>query len=204
MTDLRRIIACPECDLLQEECTLPRRGVAECPRCGATLFRSRPRSLEHTLAYVIGAAIFFLIANTSPVLTLEAQGLRTTATVLGASQALYDDGQRLVAILVFMTTMLLPGIEIASMLYLLASLRAGRVPRGLAFAFRLIEAVKPWGMIQVFLIGVLVSLVKLRHIATVMLGLGVYSLVGVILLLTLAESAYDARALWSRAGELAR
>jgi paraquat-inducible protein A len=204
MTELRKLVACPDCDLLQEECALPARGMAECPCCGAELFRSRPRSLDKTLAYVVGAAIFFLIANNSPVLTLEAQGLRTTATVLGASQALYDDGQRLVAILVFMTTMLLPGIEIGSMLYLLASLKLGRVPRAFGFMFRLIESVKPWGMIQVFLIGVLVSLVKLEHIATVMLGLGVYSLVGVILLLTMAEAAYDPRALWARAAELHR
>jgi paraquat-inducible protein A len=198
------LIACPDCDLLQEECALPPHGLAECSCCGAELFRARPRSLDHTLAFVVGAAIFFVIANTFPVLSLEAQGLRTTATVLGASQALYDDGQRLVAILVFMTTMLLPGIEIVSMLYILASLRAGRVPRALAFMFRLIESVKPWGMIQVFLIGILVSLVKLGHIATVMLGLGVYSLVGVILLLTMAEAAYDPRELWARVAGLSR
>ena len=204
MTELRRLIACPDCDLLQEQCALVPRGMAQCACCGAELFRLHPRGLDHTLAYVAGAAIFFFIANTQPVLSLEAQGLRTTATVLGASQALYDDGQRIVAILVFMTTMLLPGIEIGSMLYLLGSLRAGRVPRALPFMFRLVESVKPWGMIQVFLIGVLVSLVKLGHIATVMLGLGVYSLVGVILLLTMAEAAYDPQALWARVAELSR
>jgi len=57
-------------------------------------------------------------------------------------------------------------------------------------------------MQQVFLIGVLVSLVKLEHMATVILGLGLYAMAGVILLLTAAEAAYDPRALWKRVEEL--
>lgn len=202
MSDRLALLACRECDLLQRECELPHHRIAECARCGAELFREKPRSLDHTLAFVAGAAILFLVANAFPVLSLEAQGLRTTTTVLGAAQALYDDNERLVAILVFMTTMLLPGIEIAAMLYMLFSLRLGRVPIRLSFAFRLVEAVKPWGMQQVFLIGVLVSLVKLGHMATVILGLGLYAMAGVIILLTAAEASYDPRALWARVREL--
>lgn len=202
MTDSGRLVACRECDLLQRECELPPHRIAECARCGAELFRAKPRSLDHTLAYVVGAAVLFFIANAFPLLSLEAQGLVNTTTVLGASQALYDQNERLVAILVFMTTMLLPGIEIASMLYMLGLLRAGRVPMRLSFAFRLVEAIKPWGMQQVFLIGVIVSLVKLGHMATVILGLGMYAMAGVILLLTAAEAAYDPRALWARVREL--
>jgi paraquat-inducible protein A len=202
MTDSGRLVACRECDLLQRECELPPHRIAECARCGAELFRAKPRSLDHTLAYVVGAAVLFFIANAFPLLSLEAQGLVNTTTVLGASQALYDQNERLVAILVFMTTMLLPGIEIASMLYMLGLLRAGRVPVRLSFAFRLVEAIKPWGMQQVFLIGVIVSLVKLGHMATVILGLGLYAMAGVILLLTAAEAAYDPRALWARVREL--
>jgi paraquat-inducible protein A len=202
MSDRPALLACRECDLLQRECELPHHRIAECARCGAELFRAKPHSLDHTLAYVAGAAILFLVANAFPVLSLEAQGLRTTTTVLGAAQALYDDNERIVAILVFMTTMLLPGIEIAAMVYMLATLRLGRIPARLSFAFRLVEAVKPWGMQQVFLIGVLVSLVKLGHMATVILGLGLYAMAGVIVLLTAAEAAYDSRALWARVREL--
>lgn len=202
MSDRGRLIACRECDLLQRECDLPAHRIAECGRCGAELFRSKPRSLDHTLAYVVGAGVLFFIANAFPVLSLEASGVRTTTTVLGASQALYDNNEGTVAILVFMTTMLLPGIEIAAMTYMLGALRLGRIPVRLSFAFRLVEAVKPWGMQQVFLIGVLVSLVKLEHMATVILGLGLYAMAGVILLLTAAEAAYDPRALWTRVEEL--
>jgi len=202
MSDRGRLLACRECDLLQRECELPPHRIAECARCGAELFRAKPRSLDHTLAYVVGAAVLFFIANAFPVLSLEANGLVNTTTILGAAQALYDDNERIVAILVFMTTMLLPGIEIAAIIYMLGALRLGRVPVRLSFAFRLVEAVKPWGMQQVFIIGVLVSLVKLEHMATVILGIGLYAMAGVILLLTAAEASYDPRALWKRVDEL--
>jgi len=202
MSEARAIVACPECDLLQEEVELGPRCVAQCARCGAQLFRRIPGSIDRTLAFMVGAAIFFVIANAFPVLSLEAQGLRTSATLLATAQALYDDNERLVAILVFMTTVLLPGLEIGAMIYLLAFVRLGRVPRALSFAYRLAEAVRPWTMMQVFLIGVIVSLVKLGHMATVVPGIGVYALAGAIVMISAAVSMYDPRAFWGRVKEL--
>jgi len=196
------MVACPECDLLQKEVELGPRGVAQCARCGAQLFRYIPHSVDATLAFMIGAAVFFVIANAFPVLSLEAQGLTNSTTLLGSAQALYDDNERLVAILMFMTTILLPGIEIAAMLYLLGSVRFGHVPRALSFAYRLTEAVRPWTMMQVFLIAVIVSVVKLSHMATVVLGIGVYSLAGAIMMVSAAVSMYDPRAFWACVKEL--
>jgi paraquat-inducible protein A len=198
----RPMVACLECDLLQEEVDLGSGGVADCARCGAQLFRRIPHSLDRTLACFIGAAVFLVIANAFPVLSLEAQGLTNSTTILGAAQALYDDNERLVAILVFMTTILLPAIEIGAMLFLLGSLRVGYVPHTLSFVYRLAESVRPWTMMQVFLIGILVSLVKLSHMASIIVGIGVYALVGVIFMLSMAVSLYDPRALWGRVKEL--
>src|SRR5262249_7861658 len=119
-----------------------------------------------------------------------------------SAQALYDDQEPLVAILVFMTTILLPGIEIAATIFMLAAVKLGRLPQSLAFAYRLAEAVRPWTMIQVFLIGVIVAVVKLSHMATVILGIGVYSLVGVIVMISAAVSMYDPREFWKQVEEL--
>jgi paraquat-inducible protein A len=101
-----------------------------------------------------------------------------------------------------MTTILFPAAETAAMLYMLVSLKLGRVPVALTPAFRLVEAVKPWGMISVFMLGTLVSLVKLHNIATVIPGLALYSLGGFILMLTASEAAFEPRELWARARAL--
>jgi len=204
MTTTHSLIACPECDTLQRAIALPEGAVAQCALCATPLYRNKPHTVEHTLAFFIGAAILFVIANLHPMLSLEAQGLRTTTTLLGASQALFNHGETLLAILVFMTTILFPGVEIATMIYLLGALHRGHVPRLMPLAFRVVEAVRPWGMIQVLMVGTLVSLVKLSHIAAVVPGTALYALGGVILLFSAAEAAYEPRMLWLRAEELRR
>jgi paraquat-inducible protein A len=197
MTNPDAIIACRECDRLQREVTPPLHGTAQCVRCGAELYRNKPRSLEHTLAFLSAAAIFFVIANSFPLLSLDAQGVRNTTTLFGASHALYVTGDQSIAVLAFMTTILFPGLEIASMLYLLVSMRSGFAPVGMAHVFRFVEAIKPWGMISVFMLGALVSLVKLHNIATVIPGLALFSLGALILMLTASEAAFEPRELWA-------
>jgi paraquat-inducible protein A len=202
MTTTHTLLACPECDCLQREVELPVGHLAQCAQCNAPLYRNKPHTVEHTLAFFAGAAILFVIANMHPLLSLDAQGLRTTTTFIGSSQALYDHGETTLSILVFMTTILFPAVEIAAMIYMLAPLHRGRVPRHLAIVFRAVEAVRPWGMIQVFMVGTLVSLVKLAHIATVIPGPALFSLGGVILLFSAAEASYEPRMLWARAEAL--
>jgi len=69
---------------------------------------------------------------------------------------------------------------------------------------RLIQLVQPWGMLEVFVLGALVSLAKLTSIAAVIPGLGLYSL-GVLILLTAgAAMTFDSDDLWRRADALAR
>src|SRR5258708_11967465 len=182
MTTTHSLIACPECDTLQRAIALPEGAVAQCALCATPLYRNKPHTVEHTLAFFMRAAILFVIANLHPMLSLEAQGLRTTTTLLGASQALFNHGETLLAILVFMTTILFPGVEIATMIYMLGALHRVHVPRLMRLAFRVVEAVRPWGMIQVLMLGTLVSLVKLSHIAAVFPGTALDAPSGALLL----------------------
>jgi paraquat-inducible protein A len=197
------MIACRDCDLLQQEVEVPVRGAAQCARCGAVLYRGKSASLDHTLAYLIAAAILFGIANAYPLLSLDAQGLTTSTTIFGVIRALYDDGERAISALAFMTMILFPAIEMSAVLSMLVPLKLGVVPRYLPVLFRTVEAVKPWGMVSVFMLGALVSLVKLRHIAEVDVGIAMYALGGFLLMLTASEAEYDTHALWARAVQCA-
>ena len=202
MTKQDAIIACRECDCLQREVTPPLHGAALCVRCGAELYRYKPASLDHTLAFLGAAAIFFMIANSFPLLSLDTQGVTTSTTLFGTSHALYLSGDVAIAVLVFITTILFPGMEIAAMVYLLGGLKSGRVPEAFAPTFRLVEAIKPWGMVSVFMLGTLVSLVKLHSIATVIPGIALYALGAMILMLTASEASFEPRRLWARVSAL--
>ena len=192
------LIACHECDALQRETPLPVGGTARCARCGATLYRNTRNCLERTLALTLGAALLFVVANFFPIMGLEVQGVTNATTLFGAVQRLYDQERTAVAGLVLATTIVAPATQLATLIYLLLPLRFNRVPSGFALAFRFIEAIRPWGMIEVFMLGVLVSLVKLAHVASVTPGIALWSFGALMLLLAGGAASFDARDLWHR------
>ncbi len=190
------LIACHECDLLQTEPQLAPGETARCVRCNAFLARNPPDSIDRTLALTLCAAILYVLTNVFPLVGLEMQGRRVEVTLFEAVQVLWRDGMGPVAALVFVTALLFPVLELLMILLVLVPLRLGRVSPKLAAFFRLVRSVQPWGMTEVFLLGMLVSLVKLSHLAHVILGTAFWAMAGLILALTLAGRAFDTRLLW--------
>jgi paraquat-inducible protein A len=190
------LIACHECDLLQTEPQLAPGETARCARCNAFLARNPPDSIDRTLALTLCAAILYVLTNVFPLVGLEMQGRRVEVTLFEAVQVLWRDGMGPVAALVFVTALLFPVLELLMILLVLVPLRLGRVSPKLAAFFRLVRSVQPWGMTEVFLLGMLVSLVKLSHLAHVILGTAFWAMAGLILALTLAGRAFDTRLLW--------
>lgn len=197
----RALTACHECDLLQREPMLPPGGVACCRRCNAVLFRQTPGSLERALAYSLGAAIFFIIANVFPIVGLEVQGIANATSLYGAVETMWKDDMENVAALVFVTTILIPAMEMSLMLYVLLPLKLGKMPQGLAQILRVLQSVRPWSMTQVFILGVLVALVKLQHLAHVVPGIALWSFGGLILTLTAAIASFNTHELWNMVRE---
>jgi len=192
------LIACHECDLLQREAPLPSGGVARCGRCGAELYRSHPDSFERTLALTVGAIVLFVVANLFPIVGLKLQGQVIQTTLFHTVQTLYNEDMKSVAALVFVTTILMPAVQLSAIAYLLLPLRIGRAPRHFAFVFRVLQAVRPWGMVEVLMLGVLVSLVKLAHLAAVVPGVALWSFGALMLVLAAIAAAFDPRDLWAR------
>ena len=191
------LIACPECDLLQHEVALPVRGVALCRRCRAELYHDTPNGLNRTLAFALSGVILYCIANFFPLIGLELQGNRSTTTLYGAVHALYDQKLEPVAMLVFITTILVPGLELLCMTYILLPLRIGKNAFGYALVFRFIQAVHPWGMVEVFMLGILVAVVKLSNFASVVPGIALWSFGGLMLAIAAVAQSFNPRDLWA-------
>lgn len=198
------LIACHECDLLQREIILPPDGVACCRRCGGVLYRNKPDSLDRTLALTLGAAVLFILANMFPVVGLDAQGTRISTTLFGTVRTLHDQNMTSVALLVFTTTILMPALDIGAMLYMLLPLRLGLVPKGLTAMYRLVHAVRPWGMVEVFMLGTLVALAKLSHIAAVLPGIALWSFGALMFLVAAAAASFEPRDFWAQADAAVR
>jgi paraquat-inducible protein A len=155
-------------------------------------------NLDKPLAYVLAATILFIIANAFPIVGLELQGQSTAATLYGTAEALYQQNMKLLAVLVFFTTVVVPAVQLTAMAYVLIPLRAQRVPRYLALALRALSAVRPWGMVEVFILGLLVALVKLSGTANVVPGTALWAFGGLLVMIAAAVASFDARAIWMR------
>lgn len=192
------LVACHDCDLLQREPVLSKGGVARCRRCGAILLRSHPQSTERALAFTLGALLLFLIANVFPIVSLKLSGDVVQTSLIGAAQAMYRHDMRLVAALVLVTTFAAPLAQMLAMAYLLLPAYLRRRPPQARRVFRALTLVQPWGMLEVFVLGILVSLVKLAHLAAVVPGIALWSFGGVMLLMAAATASFDTRDLWTR------
>ena len=195
------LIACHECDTLFRKPKLVGRKSARCPRCGATLYRGIARKLDNISAMVLAALITFLIAQGFPIVELETNGITSQTTLFGALVALWGEDMQIVAVMVFCSTILFPLTELLALLYVLIPLRAGYVPPAFNRVLRAIQFVRPWGMIEVFMLGVLITIVKMVSLARVIPEAALFAF-GVLTLMFAVVVTFDPRILWDLADEL--
>jgi len=120
--------------------------------------------------------------------------------LISGVKELYRQGYWELAVLVFSVSILAPFLKITSLLYVLLPLRFNRRPWQLAYVFRWVETLHPWAMTEVFLLGIIVAIVKLRDIATIVTGVGLYSFVALIVLMAAANAALEPHDIWEKVG----
>jgi paraquat-inducible protein A len=195
------IISCHECDVIHRIKALPGKGTAHCIRCGAVLYKHKPNSLDRTLAFAVAGLILFILANSFPFLGLKiGSQVRETSLITGIYE-LYIQGMQVIAILVLLTTVLVPFTQMLCLLYILLPLKFHRLPKGLPRVFRFFNNMGPWGMMEVFMVGILVSLVKLAGMAKIIPGISVYAFLTLIFVLAAMTVSLDRHLIWHIWGE---
>jgi paraquat-inducible protein A len=195
---MESFIACHECDLLHQRRSLPPGGTARCTRCGAALYRRKRNSLNRVLALTIAGLILFIVANAYPFLTFRLEAQIQKTTLISGVLELYAQGMWIVAMVVFVTSILMPLLELVGMLYILLPLKFNLRPWKLPIFFRLIRRFKPWGMMEVFMLGILVSFVKLAKMASLIPGIALYAFLVLIFVLAASAASLDPHIVWSR------
>jgi paraquat-inducible protein A len=192
------LVACPDCDLLQRLPNLKAGASARCPRCDNELWRHRVDSLNRTFALAVAAAVLFVVANSVPILGLQVAGREASTTVLGGAVHLWQGGRTAVAALVLFTVVIAPALQIGLMLAIVLGAHRERPPRWVGSLLRYHPMICTWSMLEVMILGVLVALIKIAELATVIPGLALVGLAGLIFLLAAMQSTFDAREVWAR------
>ena len=192
------LIACHECGQVHRVMPLPDGGGAKCTRCGSGLYRAKRNSIERSLMLTISALFLFVVAVSFPFMTFELEGREQQSDLFTGVWELYDQGLWPLAVLVFCAMILFPLLKLLGSLYVLLPLWLGKRPPHAAGVFKLIETLHPWAMMEVFLLGVLVAYVKLVEMATIELGVALYSFSALIVVMVWAEASLDPREVWDR------
>ena len=191
-------VACPDCDLLQRLPELPPGGKARCPRCGNTLATRPADPIDRPLALALTAAIVFIIANTAPLMGLSAVGRHASTTIVGGAYEMWVQGEAITAVVVAFCAIIAPGSYILFMLTVLLAVRRPPAPQWIGELLRWSEAMQPWSMAEVMILGILVALIKIAEMATVEAGVGMYAVGGLVVLLPAIMVTFDSREAWKR------
>lgn len=191
-----RVFECESCGLRYALGVPPSHLTARCRRCGTTLLGNPADSLQRSLAFTATGLVLIVVANTMPFMSLMIEGRHQQASLLTGNIALFEQGMWPLAGLVLLTTVVAPGLKLGAIGYVLAGLMLPRPPPGLALVFRWLERLRPWSMIEVYLLGVFVAYVKLVGFATIEVGIACYALALLMLVMVLIDRTLSAELVW--------
>ncbi len=190
---------CPSCGFFQRIPDLDPGQVADCRRCHGQLGRRRPNPTVSTpLAFCIASAVLYFVAITQPLMTLDLFGRVHTVTLLTGPFELWQEGWSLVAILVMAATVIVPPIVIALMLFILVGASREALPNWAPRLMRRYDHLRPWSMIEVYMLGIFVAYTKLIDLAHVEVGPAVYALAALMLTQAATDSTFDVDKVWRK------
>jgi paraquat-inducible protein A len=153
---------------------------------------------EAAPALALTALVLFLVTISSPLMAIDVGG-RGQSVGLGSGVAgLADHDLAPLAIFVLCISIVAPLGRVVTLGYVAFRLRGAGRPRHLAPVLRIAERMRPWAMLDVFLIGALIALTKLHDLATIRIGIGLWTLGLLVVALAAFEMTADRRALWNR------
>lgn len=195
------LTACPDCDLLIHEHQLRERRRARCPRCGCVVHEHKRNAAQRCLAASCAGLLLLIPALALPLIRFDMLGSETHTSVLGSIAALARQGEWWLAALVLVCSAGVPTFQLLTMatasLIQLNNRRPQWLKAGLRWSFRLRE----WGMLEVYLLSLLVALIKLEDDGLVLFGTGLYCFAGLMFCATLANSHFDRQGIWRHWGQ---
>jgi paraquat-inducible protein A len=197
LTALRAgMLVCRACELVNRPTEDGHRGV--CARCGEALRWRKPESLVRAWMFLALAAILYVPANILPVLDINQLGSNQRNTILGGVRVLWQDGDFLIAGVIFVASIVVPAAKILGLASLLvaSTARSTRSPMARTHVYRVVDTIGRWSMVDIFVGAVLVALVQFKTVGEVSAGPAALPFAAVVVLTMFAAMSFDPRLIW--------
>ncbi|MEE4918377.1 paraquat-inducible protein A [Pseudomonas alliivorans] len=171
---------------------------SRCPRCDSPVHRRKPNSINRTWAYLIAALIFYIPANTLPVMYTALLGNSSQNTIMSGVIEFFESGSWDIAILIFVASVVVPCIKflVLGMLLITCQRRSRWAMRERARLYRFIELIGYWSMLDVLVVALVASLVQFRELSTIEPRIGILFFGLVVVMTMFAAMSFDPRLIW--------
>ena len=195
-SEIKHYHACHACDLLVYNTDVSPGEKAICPRCGSSLYQTKENTVNNTLALVITGLFLLYPAISLPIMEMTIIGDMSFNTLLNAVIEIYKSGYYWIAFMVLFTSILTPAAKLVVLLIVLLHIKFKRHTELLPLLFRYYVKLDVWEMLDVYMIAMLVSVIKLFDIAAIKGGWGLYCFVGLLLTSILVTVKLDKKQIW--------
>ncbi|MDG6094298.1 paraquat-inducible protein A [Acetobacter sp. AN02] len=194
---LRDVAECPCCGLYQKLGRIDDNRIASCSRCGQTLVRrNRSGPVSLPLAFCITSAALYLGVLFTSLMTLNLYGRERTVVLITGPLELFHEGWGPLSVLVGLATVFAPGAVIALMALILLTARRPSLPRWAPALLKWYERLRPWSMMEVYILGVLVAYTKLVDLAYVDVGPATYMIGALMISMAATDQTLDSNLFW--------
>lgn len=192
------LILCKDCGKLLPQVDDENNRVCICSRCGATLHQRKPASIARTWALLLTAIIFFVPANTLPIMRVEFLGIPSNSTILDGIKLFFEDGSYFVALIILTASILIPIFKIIGLLIVLLTIRLRRPNflRQKTVMFRIIEFIGRWSMLDIFVIAILGVFVNFGFLTSIETAPAATYFCLVVVSTMIAAMTFDSRIMW--------
>ncbi len=190
------LAGCRTCGKVSQ--VLPEKG--HCTRCRSRIYTRKIDSVENTLAMVFAAMALYIPSHLLPMITVTELGVAVDKTILAGMMAFWLEGAYPIAIVIFCASILIPILKMAALLWLCAAAK-GMVhpsPGSLGRVYHITELLGRWSMMDIFVVGILVSLVQFGNYTSIVPQAGALAFGAVVMLTMFAAMNFDPRLLWDR------
>jgi paraquat-inducible protein A len=196
------LIACHGCDLLLEKIEISPGKKLFCPRCNSPLYQKKIDSVTKVLAIAISGLLVYIPAVFFPLLTLDTAGMSQNGSIFDAFLSFYHQQYYFVAVILFLTSILFPLFKLSLLLSVALQLKLRMSSRSLPFLFRSAHYLDEWGMPDVYLIAIFVSVIKISSVASIQYNMGFFCFLFLVLMTRASVSALDPEIFWLQIEEI--
>lgn len=193
----RRWIVCPSCDEVWQRPSLEEGERARCRNCHSVILHYKVKSAERTIALMLAALVLFVTSVSFPFMRMERSGLSNEISILDSITILWDNDMYGVAVICAAFILIFPVGRILLLLFVGTSIYSRKsTGLGHALSFRAAQFLEPWTMAEIFMIGVIVSLIKVGKLADISLGPAFWAMTCLMIVMTLGSTSVCRDTIW--------